>query len=83
MDRDDFLDNIRRQYADEIHEAYLECEHETGKVDFAQLNKKLGKLMKSAKAEGLQNKEFIDLAMSTLPPEAKNSLRFESTKKAA
>lgn len=83
MNREDFLDTIRKQYADEIHEAYIECAHEAGNTDWSVLNGKLSKLMRSAKAEGLPNKDFVDLVQSTLPAEARGFLTFDSVKKAA
>lgn len=67
MDREAFLEVLRKQYADEIYEAYLECEHEDGKINFVELNNALRKLMNSAKSEGLLAKDFEDLVKSTLP----------------
>jgi len=65
MDKEGFLDTIRKQYIDEIREAYLECAH--GKnVDYIELNQALTRLMKSAKAEGLAAKDFMDLAKAEL-----------------
>jgi hypothetical protein len=68
MDRESFLDTLRQKYAENIHEAYLECEHEDGRsVDYPRLNGLLQKLAKTAKVEGLPPKEFEDLVRSTLP----------------
>jgi hypothetical protein len=68
MDRESFLDTIRSQYAEEINEAYLECEHENGRqIDVKKLNELLTKLMKTAKVDGLPPREFEDLVKSTLP----------------
>jgi hypothetical protein len=66
MDRESFLDGIKQQYAERIHEAYIECEHEEV-VDFTRLGTALKKLMTQAKAEGLPAKDFEDLVRSTLP----------------
>ncbi len=68
MDREAFLETIKKQYAEDIHEAYIECEHENGEhIDFKNLDTKLTKLKKSAKVEGLPGQEFDDLVQSTLP----------------
>lgn len=67
MDKEGFLDTIRKQYADEIHEAYLECSHDHGDVDHTRLSGMLKKLRNAAKSEGLSNKDFDDLVTSTLP----------------
>lgn len=68
MDRDDFVEALREQYADEIHEAYIECEHENGKnIDFEKLNDSLAKLMKAANVDGLHDSDFKELVKSTLP----------------
>jgi len=67
MDRDSFLDTVRKNYAELIHEAYVECEHEHGEFDAAKLKASLAKLAKAAKVEGLGQKDFDDLVKSTLP----------------
>jgi hypothetical protein len=67
MDREGFLETIRRQYAEDIQEAYLESEHEGGEVDYGALRDRLGKLMRNAKVDGLPHKDFQDLVLSTLP----------------
>ena len=66
MDRESFLETVRKQFADEIHETYLECEHGK-KVDLKRLNTMLKKLMGAARAQGLPETEFWDLVKSTLP----------------
>lgn len=83
MNREDFIEGVRKQYADEVHEAYLECGSETGAVDVAKLFARLTKLMKSAGAEGLPAAQFADLVNSTLPIEVVSRLGFDGTKKAA
>ena len=68
MDREDFLFALREQYAEEIHEAYMQCAHENGKVvDFSKLNQILTKMMKTAKVDGLPHDEFSELVRTTLP----------------
>ncbi len=67
MDKEGFLDIVRKQYAEDIHEAYIECAHEQGDVDFPALSERLTKLMKNARVDGLPQKEFEDLVHSTLP----------------
>jgi len=66
MNRESFLETVKKQYTDEIHEAYLECEHE-GTVDLKALNQRIKKLMSNAKVEGLAPKEFEDLVRTTIP----------------
>jgi hypothetical protein len=68
MNKESFLDTIKQQYSDEIHAAYVECEHGGGhKIDLPELSKRLQKLMASAKVEGLPGAEFEDLVRATLP----------------
>lgn len=67
MDKEGFLDTIRKQYAEDIHEAYLECAHDQGAVDYPALSERLAKLMRNAHVDGLPQKEFEDLVRSTLP----------------
>ena len=68
MDREDFLFALREQYAEEIQEAYRQCEHEDGKVvDYPQLKSLLMKMMKTARVDGLPREDFSDLVRSTLP----------------
>ncbi|MGZ3698143.1 MAG: hypothetical protein ACXWPM_07425 [Bdellovibrionota bacterium] len=58
---------MRTQYAEKIHEAWIECEHGQGEVDFGKLTSVLKRLSQNAKLEGLPLKEFDDLVRSTLP----------------
>jgi hypothetical protein len=68
MDREGFLETIRKQYAEDIQEAYLECEHDDGRsIDMVRLNLSMAKLMQSAQVDGLPPHEFEDLVRSTLP----------------
>ena len=83
MNKEGFQDALREQFADEIHEAYIECEHEDGhKIDYKKLNDTLTRLMKTARMEGLPEQEFVDLVRSTLPV-APEYLTFIPMKKAA
>jgi hypothetical protein len=84
MNRESFLETVKQQYAEEIHEAYIEHEHGLGgKVDFPALNKHLKKLMASAKVEGLSAQDFQDLAHATLPQDVSRFIEFGQIKKAA
>ena len=68
MNRESFLETIRQQYADEIREAYIECEHDEGRTfDIPELNKRLKKLMSAAKVSGLAPAEFEEMVRSILP----------------
>ena len=67
MDREDFIEHLRQQYADGIFEAYLECEHESGKVDFETLKARLEKIGKAAAVEGLASQDFHELVFGVLP----------------
>lgn len=66
MDRESFLDTLREQYADEIHEAYVACNHGEA-VDYDQLNTSLGRIMKTARVDGLSEADFAELVQSTIP----------------
>lgn len=84
MNRESFLETVKQQYAEEIHEAYIEHEHGLGgKVDFPALNKQLKKLKASAKVEGLSAQDFDDLVQATLPEEVARHIEFGAIKKAA
>lgn len=68
MDRESFIEVLRKQYSEEITEAYHECEHGAGRpIDYPKLNKLLAKLMRNAKVEGLSAKDFEELVVTTLP----------------
>ncbi|NDF14642.1 hypothetical protein EB061_04900 [bacterium] len=67
MDREDFIEQLRQQYADGIYEAYLECEHEGGAVDYPTLRNKIELIGRSAAVEGLPGKEFHELVSGLLP----------------
>lgn len=68
MNRDDYLFGLKERYAEEIYEAYLECEHKSGReVDFPKLNEMLTKLNRSALVEGLSAEDFEELVRAELP----------------
>ncbi len=86
MNRESFLETVRQQYADEIREAYIECEHEdhgSQEVDFVELNKRLNNLRTSAKLDGLSVAEFEELARATLPDSVAEKVEFAPARKAA
>ena len=66
MNRESFLETVLKSYAEQVREAFVECEHENGQVDFKTLNTKLMKLMKGAKAEGLSEQEYLQLVHGEL-----------------
>jgi hypothetical protein len=68
MNREGFLETVRRQYFEEINEAFVECEHDDGRtIDYPRLNQELKKLMTHALAQGLPGHEFQELVRTTLP----------------
>jgi hypothetical protein len=75
MDREGFLDTLKRQYADEIHEAYVMCESRDGEhVDLQKLHALMMQLARAAGREGLPQSDFLELAYSALPPEVGDQL---------
>jgi len=84
MNKESFLEVVRQQYSEEIHEAYVEHSHGGGsKIDIPGLNKRLLKLMANAKVDGLSAHEFEELARATLPEEVAHVVDFSAVKKAA
>jgi hypothetical protein len=83
VNKESFLEVVRQQYSEEIHAAYVEHSHATGKIDIDALNKRLHKLMANAKVEGLAAPEFEELARATLPAEVALIVDFKTGKKAA
>ena len=70
MDRETFLEEVRKQYAEKIVSAYMECEHGLDgqkRVNWIQVNQKLTKLMKNAQVDGLPAKDFMELVKAELP----------------
>lgn len=78
MTREDFLEVIRKQYSERIHEAYIECEDSTGKLAYDKLQQKLTSLLKNARVEGLTTKDFYDLVESALPRDVYEGLRIKT-----
>jgi hypothetical protein len=77
MDRDDFIEDLKRQFADSITEAYLECEHEKGAVDYPALKDRIEKIGKAAKVDGLKTTEYHELVCCVLPHDIVESLYAE------
>jgi len=68
MNREGFLETIRKQYVEDIHEAYQASLHEGGgKVDYVHLSSLLSKMMRRASMDGLRQPDFEELVYSTLP----------------
>jgi hypothetical protein len=67
MNKETFLDTLRSQYAEEIHEAHIECERGEGRIDLEAFAHKLHQLRKAAQVEGLPNQDFDDLVNATIP----------------
>ena len=68
MSREGFIDILRSHFVEEIHAAYLECEHGSDQpVDYEKLGRLLARLMTHAKASGLTAEEFEELTMASLP----------------
>jgi hypothetical protein len=68
MDREGFLETMRRQYIEDIHEAYQASLHEGGgKVDYVQLSGMLSKVMRRASMDGFKQMDFEELVYSTIP----------------
>jgi hypothetical protein len=83
MNREDHIDNLKKQYADGIFEAYLECEHESGTVDTPELKSRLERLGKAAAVEGIHPAEFHELVFGVLPHDIVISLYPEEFGKTA
>lgn len=67
MNRDAFLDILKRQYSDEISFTYSKHDHHTGSgLDILKLDEELAKLRRSAEVEGLPAEEFDGLVRSKL-----------------
>jgi hypothetical protein len=71
MNRESFLETIRRQCSEDIVEAYQAAVHvdKDGhpNVDYEQLSKLLNRLMKNVAKEGITHLEFAELVYSNLP----------------
>lgn len=68
MNRESFLETVKQQYSEEIHEAFIECEHGgERKVDLPKLDDLLERLGQNAQKEGLSAGDFVELVQSTLP----------------
>ena len=69
MNRENFIEALREQFAEEIHQAYLSCEDPESehRVDLAQLKEQVFKILKSAQIQGFPEEDFLDLLSTTLP----------------
>ena len=69
------METLRRQYADDIREAYVQCEDsQTGTVDYPKLKGKVSKLERQAKVDGLKPADFQELIVSAVPSEVAGEL---------
>ena len=83
MNKEGFVQALKQKYADDIMAAYVQCEVEGDKhIDFPKLNGLLWRLMKNAKVDGLNCKEFEDLVKSCLP-EVQNRIELGEVKRVA
>lgn len=83
MSREEFLEVLARQYAEQIQEAYLECEHSQGQIDITELKEKIITLQKNSRAQGLSSKQFVDILQSTLPEDIRLVLGFDDSAESA
>ena len=68
MDREGFLETMRRQYIEDIHEAYQASLHEGGgRVDYVHLSGVLSQVMRRASKDGFKPMDFEELVYATLP----------------
>jgi hypothetical protein len=66
MNRESFLEAVKKHYSEEVHSAFVQCEH--GKdIDYSRLTHLISKLRDAAKCEGLPHTDFEDLVKSALP----------------
>ena len=66
MNKESFLETLKTKYSEEIHSAYQKHEHRHD-LDILALNKQLNQIMKTAKLDGLPQRDFEDLVKSVLP----------------
>lgn len=66
MNRESFLETVRKQYCDRISASYLLCEHE-GRVNVEEFGAQLKPLKKMAEREGISFSEFDELVFSFFP----------------
>jgi len=68
MNREGFQETIRRQYIEDIHEAYQASIHDGGHVvDYEHLTGALTRLMRTAVKDGLSENDFEEMVFTTLP----------------
>jgi Ca2+-binding EF-hand superfamily protein len=66
MNRESFLETVRKQYCERISASYMICEH-GGRVDVEELATQLKPLKRMAAREGLTHGEFDELVFSFFP----------------
>lgn len=71
MNRESYLETVKKQFTDEIHSAYIHCQHEgpnnSRLLDISALESKLQKLKRVAVAEGISENDFDDLIHAAIP----------------
>jgi len=66
MNRESFLETVRKQYCERISASYMLCEH-GGRINVEELGAQLKPLKKMAAREGLTHGEFDELVFSFFP----------------
>ncbi len=66
MNRESFLETVRKQYGERINASYMLSEH-GGRVDLHEWGAQLRPLKKMAAREGLSHSEFDELVYSFFP----------------
>jgi hypothetical protein len=66
MNRESFLETVRKQYCERINASYMLCEH-GGRINIEELGAQLKPLKKMAAREGLTHGEFDELVFSFFP----------------
>ncbi|MEN9723255.1 MAG: hypothetical protein RJB38_1241 [Pseudomonadota bacterium] len=66
MNRESFLESVRKQYSERISASYMLCEH-GGRLDIDELGSQLKPLKKMALKEGLSPSEFDEIVFSFFP----------------
>lgn len=83
MNRESFLETVRKQYSERISSAYMLCEH-GGSIDVEEFGAQLKPLKKMAYREGISPGEFDELVFSFFPDvRGKVDLELSTTAKAA
>jgi hypothetical protein len=68
MDRESFLEAVRKHFANDIQEIYRDCENHSDRgFDLARMNRLFRSLWKGARAQGIGEKDFLELIRTTIP----------------